>query len=235
MEYGIALAIPLLGRRVRSGIKPIEDAQCAGMKWIIGRQGPVKTMRHMMKIPSMQIRCLELHERLRIHIRNLDPSHLLCEKISTKKSRHCRLLRKLMSPGGSNSNDVRDIKSFYKEVMRNENKSILSSMIETKNRAIDRCLKIKHAGIRRRAIRWRCSSKPLDGCCQGRIHESVSRRCVRNCFRPLLKPKIQKSFAAAMEEHTVDTYNILDHLLNMGMFKLFNSFFKMLTYSPRSS
>jgi hypothetical protein len=176
----------------------------------------------------------ELLERLGVHIRNLDSTHPLTELVGLNENKKCILLRKVLELAPRETSDDCDIKTFYKIRRGLENNSILSSMIDKQNRDTDRCLNIKHAATRRRVIRWRCSSKFLNGRCAIGRHENVSRRCVKECYRPYLRPKIEESFALALEHHQGDTYNILDHLLNEGMFKLFNKFFNELDNSPRS-
>jgi len=182
----------------------------------------------MVNLPSMFNRCQELRERLRIHVLNLNESHPLGGKIQLAENKQCLLLRRILDPRPSGKAEIKEIKSFYKERSINENKSIMSSMIEMKPNAVDGCLGIKKTVIRRCAMRWRCSSKFLNGICKNNIHENVSRRCVKVCFRPYLRPKTKELYAEAYKRHNEDTYNILDHLLNNKKFKLFYKFYRKL-------
>ena len=228
MEYSAPILIlldklDLHKRDIARGIKAMQKIQDDSVKWALRRKRPLATLESMAGLTSIQLRFEELTARFRLHLMNVSSQNPI--RFWTENGRGSGITNigaTYLIPRDKKVETIRAkyrADSFLRAARTNRMAGYITESARMDN-GMDSCLCIQNAKVRSLAISWRCNTFGMYYVCKS-CNTAFTRRHV-NCIEPVIGREIRQSHERAIQEgQHVDTYTILDHILNLRKFHLF--------------
>lgn len=207
-----AKAVPFL-HPAKSLWKRLESVQNSALSWIFSRSGPPVVLRSLAGLPSIRQRFQILALKFLECCRRLDPSNPVSVLLSwsAQSTFLCRL---------------KDPVPYHPS----PEKSILVSYILPSARGrsgFDEILRQTDKNLRESAISWRCGRFGLLDTCHA-CSRSFTRSHIHDCSiinLQTLPPSLIDSWNIQKGAITGLHYTIIDHILNLRLYSLFNDVF----------
>ena len=223
-EYGAPLLVA--NKITNKQIKPLINVKRDIIRWITGRRGPIKVLNHMSGLYPVKERFELLYSMYINHLRELPLNHPL---IGTLEYNENYKLSKLKTHNININEDVGEIsKRNLKDIfnVRKPAKGTLCKIMQANQKLYkpDNSLSMKQSKL---AIKWRCNGFHNRYTCL-KCGNKFTRRHISTCLNIKLSKKLEKEYKSMAGRLKIETFNIIDYLINRNLTKKFKMAMKRL-------
>lgn len=225
-------------------IASMNEIQAKALSWIFGRRSPAPALLSLSGLAPMTLRLEELSARFLLHLIKMCDSNPL-KRIVTDPALQSPRLKKILKqiPDLPSPLGFISIKyHFYEKRLSffSSMPSILARYIlpcSRMNSGMDFCMSIPSSPLRRSIIRWRCNATRLRSQCSNcgstflRAHLAKCPDVLETCATTFNLSLTALLTNAAATIQGVHHYTLLDHLLNLRQYSLFEKILALLSKS----